>query len=210
MKPPFVAAALAFSVTACGPLVQIGGNDKPPASLLTLTATAVPPPASSLTNRADTIGVELPGVPATLQTLRLPVTVSPTEVRYLVGASWAEQPNRQFQRLLADTITAGGIAVIDIRQSSVSPQRRLTGSLLSFGLDVSDPAAPQVRVRFDAQIANPHAPDSVMLRRFEATEPAFDQRPVAVAAALNRAANRVAGDVSAWAAQPPAARPTRP
>jgi cholesterol transport system auxiliary component len=202
MKPAFVAAALAFTLTACGPLVQIGGNDKPPESLLTLTATAVPAPASAVTNRADTIGVELPGVPAALQTLRLPVTLSPTEVRYLVGASWVEQPNRQFQRLLADTISANGIAVIDIRQSSVAPQRRLTGSLLGFGLDVSNPGAPVVRVRFDAQIANPRAPQTLMLRRFETTEPAFDQRPATVAAALNRAANRVAGDVAMWAATP--------
>lgn len=203
MKPRFIVFALAFSVTACSPLVQIGGNEKAPQSLLTLTATATPaPPATGAINRADTIGVELPGVPATLQTLRLPVTTSPNDVRYLVGATWAEQPSRQFQRLLADTISAAGIAVIDIRQSSIAPARRLTGTLHSFGLDVSNPSAPVVRVRFDAQIANPRAPQTLLLRRFETTEPAVDQRPVAVADALNRAANRVAAEVAAWAAKP--------
>jgi cholesterol transport system auxiliary component len=39
----------------------------------------------------------------------------------------------------------------------------------------------------------------VRLRRFDAVEPAFDKRPAAVAAALNRAANRVAADVADWA-----------
>lgn len=203
MKPRFIAFAIGLSVTACSPLVQIGGNEKPPSSLLTLTATAVPAaPAGGAINRADTIGVELPGVPTTLQTLRLPVTTSPNDVSYLVGATWAEQPNRQFQRLLADTISAAGIAVVDIRQSSIAPGRRLSGTLRNFGLDVSNPANPVVQVRFDAQIANPRAPQTLLLRRFETTEPAFDQRPVAVAGALNRAANRVAADVAAWAAQP--------
>ena len=200
MKPQLFALAAAVAITGCGPLVQIGGNDKAPESLLTLSATAVPLPPSGPANRADTFGVDLPGVPAMLQTLRLPVTTSPTEVTYLVGANWAEQPNRQFQRLLADTLSARGIAVIDVRQSPIAPARNLTGTLQNFGLDVSDPLAPVVRVRYDAQVANPRAADTVKLRRFETTEPAADQRPVAVAAALNRAANRIAAEVATWAA----------
>jgi cholesterol transport system auxiliary component len=195
-----LAATLCLMISGCGPIVQIGGNDKPPASLLTLSATA--PPAAALATpvkRGDTIAVELPGVPATLQTLRLPVTTSPTQVSYLVGATWAEQPNRQFQRLLADTLSAAGLSVIDNRQSPVAAAHSLTGTLHRFGLDVQDPANPVVRVRFDAQIVNPRAPETVRLRRFDASEPAPDQRPASVAAALNRAANRVAGDVAAWA-----------
>jgi cholesterol transport system auxiliary component len=187
-------------ISGCGPLVQIGGNDKPPASLLTLTATTPPAAAAAApVKRSETIAVELPGVPATLQTLRLPVTTSPTQISYLVGATWAEQPNRQFQRLLADTLSASGFSVIDNRQSPVAAAYSLTGTLRSFGLDVQDPANPVVRVRFDAQIVNPQAPLTVRLHRFETTEPAFDQRPATVAAALNRAANRIAGEVAAWA-----------
>jgi cholesterol transport system auxiliary component len=200
MTSPRLAVIAGLLLAGCGPLVQIGGNEKPPAALLTLTATATPGPMTKgPVKRADTIGVELPGVPATLQTLRLPVTTSPTEVSYLVGATWAEQPNRQFQRLLADTLIAAGHAVIDIRQSPVAPAQHLSGTLHSFGLDVQDAGSPVVRVRFDAQIVDPRAPQMVRLRRFDAVEPAFDQRPAAVAAALNRAANRVAADVADWA-----------
>lgn len=208
MKPNhlgLIAAVTACATLAsCGPIVQIGGNDKAPVSLLTLTATAQPGTASDApVKRTDTIGIEVPGVPTVLQTLRLPVVTSPTEVSYLLGATWAEQPNRQFQRLLADTLTASGHAVVDLRQSPVRPENSLGGTLRSFGLDVQDPANPVVRVRFDAQIVNPRAPQAVRLRRFETTEPALDQRPAAVAAALNRAANRVAGDVSTWAHRQP-------
>ena len=201
MKPQFIALLTGLALSACGPIVQIGGNAKPPASLLTLHATAAPRPYAGPSNRAETIGVELPGTPATLQTLRLPVNISATEVAYLAGATWSEQPNRQFQRLLADTLAAAGLAVIDVRQSRVAPARTLTGVLRDFGLDVADPANPVVRVRFDAQIANARSPQpTLLLRRFEAFEPAIDQRPAAVAAALNRAANRMAGEISEWAA----------
>lgn len=201
MKPTRLSfVALAALLAGCGPLVQIGGNEKAPESLLVISATASPvAPGDTPVKRTETIGVELPGVPLTLQTLRLPVVTSPTEVSYLVGATWAEQPNRQFQRLLADTLTASGHSVIDMRQSPVSPANSLSGTLRSFGLDVQDPLNPVVRVRFDAQIVDPRAPQAVRLRRFETTEPANDQRPAAVAAALNRAANRIAADVAAWA-----------
>lgn len=199
MKPILAALPALLALAACGPLVQIGGNATPPQSLLTLTATAVPLPYAGPVERGATIAVDVPGVPAALQTLRVPVTTTDTEITYLVGAAWAEQPNRQFQRLLADTLTAGGLAVVDVRQSGVAPGRNLTGSLREFGLDVRDPAAPMVRVRYDAQLAGPRASPNVTLRRFEASAPAADQSPVAVAAALNTAANRVAGEVADWA-----------
>lgn len=200
MKFPGPALLAALALTACGPLVQIGGNTPAPASLLTLSATAVPQPYAGPAQPGATIAVETPAVPAILQTLRLPVATSATEVSYLVGATWSEQPNRQFQRLLADTLTANGLAVIDMRQSSVAPARTLTGTLREFGLDVRDPANPMVRVRYDAQIAGPRSPQAnVSLRRFEASVAAPDQRPTSVAAALNQAANQVATEVAAWA-----------
>jgi cholesterol transport system auxiliary component len=187
----------AAALVGCGPIVQIGGNAKAPESLLTIASTATARAYAGPTRLADTLAVALPTVPATLQTLRLPVTGSASEVRYLAGATWAEQPNRQFQRLLADTITANGTPVLDARQPAVSPARLLSGTLRDFGLDIS--GAPQVRVRFDAQLAAPRAPDGrVGIRRFEASEPVADQSPPAVAAALNRAANRVAAEVADW------------
>ena len=187
-------------LAGCGPLVQIGGNAPVPQSLLTITATASPRAYAGPARQGDTLGVELPGVPATLQTLRIPVTTSASEVSYLVGATWSEQPNKQFQRLLADTLAAAGIPVIDVRQSNLAPARRLTGTLRDFGLDVRDSAQPVVRVRYDAQLTDPRAPAALLIRRFDASEPAADQRPVAIAAALDRAANRIAADVAGWAA----------
>lgn len=202
MKPALRGLGLVamFGIVGCGPLVQIGGNSAPAASLLTLSATTPPADYAGAKPVSATVSVETPAVPATLQTLRLPVTTNATEITYLVGATWAEQPNRQFQRLLADTLVARGVAVIDTRQAHTPPARTLTGTLRVFGLDVSDPARPVVRVRYDAQLAAGRSDTNVMLRRFDGEEPVAAQTPVAVAAALNRAANRVALDVAAWVA----------
>lgn len=197
-------AALA-ALTACGPLVQIGGNDKAPASLLALRATAVPAtPSATTTDVKATVLVLVPAVPGTLQTLRLPVITTDTTVAYLAGATWAEQPNREFQRVIADTIAARGIAVLDPRQSTAASGRTLSGTLLDFSLDVRNPAAATVRVRFDAAltgVATKGVAAPFAVRRFDASVPVATQNPTDVATALNTAANTVAADVAAWIAR---------
>jgi cholesterol transport system auxiliary component len=199
MKPPHIAFAAALALTACGPIVQIGGNVKPPQSLLVLSASAAPRPYAGPPQLASALGVDTPAVPAMLQNLRVPVATTDTQITYLAGASWAEPPNRQFQRLLADTLAAGGIPVIDGKTSNIAPPRHIGGTLRSFGVDAANPALPVVRVRFDAQITGPGA--AIGLRRFDAEEPVPVLQPAAVGAALNRAANRVAADVTSWVAR---------
>ncbi len=198
---PVAALVAAFAIAGCGPLVQIGGNDKAPTALLALRATAAPGPAVPTTSdRATTLLVLVPSVPGTLQTLRLPVTTSDTEVAYLTGATWAEQPNREFQHVLADTISARGVAVIDPHQASLAPGRTLSGVLVEFGLDVRNPAATVVRVRYDATLSGT-AKAPFTIRRFDAVQPVATQNPADVAIALNTAANAVATQVADWVAR---------
>ncbi|WP_310475531.1 ABC-type transport auxiliary lipoprotein family protein [Sandarakinorhabdus sp.] len=188
---------IALLLAACSPLVQVGGNAPAPASLLVLRADAPPPEWRGPAAVGDTLAVAVPDVPAELQTLRLPVQLTSATVQYLTGASWSEQPNRQFQRLLADTLVGAGVAVLDTRSGGVAPARQLTGHLREFGLDVR--GTPMVRVRYDAQLAGPRGAGTVALRSFVAEEKVSSQQPAVVAAALNRAANRLAGEVAAWA-----------
>lgn len=188
------------ALAACGPLVQIGGNDKAPVALLALRATATPAAGAPVSDRAATLLVLVPSVPGTLQTLRLPVATTDTEVAYLTGATWAEQPNREFQHVLADTISSRGVAVIDPRQATLAPGRTLSGTLFEFGLDVRDPTAIVVRVRFDATLSG-SAKAPFALRRFDAVQPVSSQNPADVAIALNVAANKVAAQVADWIAR---------
>jgi len=185
---------LLFVLTACGPLVQIGAGKAPPNSLLMIEAAAKP--AASPTALAMTLTVELPQTPAMMQTLRLPVRTSDSEIRYLEAASWAEAPSRQFQRLLSDTLAARGMAILDRSQAATRPVASLSGTLRDFTLDVR--SAPKVVVRYEAQLSKPGQPTPVALRRFEMTEPVSSQQPADVAAALGRAANRLAEELADW------------
>ncbi|MEI6485511.1 MAG: ABC-type transport auxiliary lipoprotein family protein [Sphingomonadales bacterium] len=191
-----IALAMLLLVAGCGPIVQVGGNTPAPDALLVLRAAAKAPDWAGPTPIAETLAVAVPDVPAELQTLRLPVQVTDATLQYLAGASWAEQPNRQFQRLLADTLAGAGVAVIDSRGGGVAGARALTGHLREFGLDVR--GTPVVRVRYDAQLAGPRGGGTVSIRSFLAEERVSSQQPAVVASALNRAANRLAGDVAIW------------
>ncbi len=102
LRPRPVTLGMLLALVACGPLVQIGGNDKPPEALLTLRAETLGAPSQAI-DPARTLSIATPSVPGAIQTLRLPVTVSDTEVQYLKAANWVEQPAKLFQRLLADT-----------------------------------------------------------------------------------------------------------
>ncbi|PZN93626.1 MAG: hypothetical protein DCF31_11950 [Alphaproteobacteria bacterium] len=125
------------------------------------------------------------------------IAAHPHRNRYPRRADRPGGEQRHHRRRGAGGQRVGEQAVIDTRQSNISPARTLTGTLRDFGVDARDPAAPVVRVRYDAQIAAPRAAE-VALRRFEVSEPVADTDPVTVAAALNRAANRVAADVAGW------------
>ena len=195
MRRATPALLLVALVAGCGPLVQIGGNAPAPSSLLTLSA--APAPAVSTGDRvtlARAVTVTVPTVPATLQTLRLPVRIADTEVKYLATGAWVEQPSKLFQRLLIDRLNAAGGQAFDVR-AGLATRRALGGQLGEFGLDVRDPARPQVRARFDAVLTGGGAPAT---RRFEASVPVAAQTPEEIGRALNAAANSIAGELSAW------------
>lgn len=191
---------LAALLASCGPLVQIGGGGAPPVALQTLRSDA--PPVSARANPANTLLIATPSVPGAIQTLRLAVTTSDTEVSYFKDKDydfvWSEQPAKLFQRLLADTAASrAGVTVVDGRQSDVPAARKLSGVLFDMGLDVRNAAAPAVHIRYDATLTGRDG-KLFATRRFEATEPVSVQSAPAIGTALNRAANSVATDVAAW------------
>lgn len=184
-------------LAGCGPLVQIGGNDKAPDALLMLRSEA---PAADRTRTVDvsrTFNVVVPTVPGPLQTLRLPVMTRDTELAYLTGATWAEQPNKQFARVLADTIASRGVAVLGPRTAAVGATNKIVGQLVEFGLDARQPAQLKVVLRFDAVLTGDGG-KTIGLRRFDQSIPVASQDPGQVAEALNRAANAAAVEVADW------------
>jgi cholesterol transport system auxiliary component len=184
------------SLLALLPLAAcISFGEKPPATLMTLTAEQKLEPGTAQTaTPASAIGVMVPSVPQSLSTLRVPVQASPTAVAYLKDAQWVEPPSRLFRNLLAETISARtGRMVADVRNMAVATDTRLTGRLVNFGFDA---ASSEAVVTYDAALVRTGS-DEVSSRRFEARAPAT-ARAESVATALNRAANEVAGQVADW------------
>jgi cholesterol transport system auxiliary component len=190
----------ALALAALAGCVSLGGG-KPPESLLTLSPLTPPAAGSGAVAGRETTGrailVQLPDTPAKLDVLRLPVAVSDTELAYLDEAYWVEKPARLFRRLMGETLRAQGQAlVIDNDDTPVLADVTLRGTLLDMDYD---PRTSSVVVRFDA--VRTEAGGKAASRRFEARESGIAAAPGAIGPALNRAANRVAGDVAVWLAE---------
>ncbi|MBI1402658.1 MAG: ABC transporter [Porphyrobacter sp.] len=187
-------ALLAFGLAGC---ISLGGE--PPESLLTLSAEAPAPTGSATTAAPDrkVIAVLELDAPAKLDVMRVPVQVTDTQLAYLKEAYWVEKPARLFRQLLGETLRAKGGAntlVLDGDESVAVASTTLRGRLVDMGYDAQGSAAV---VTFDAIRIDKDGEAST--RRFEARETGVTAEAPAVGAALNRAANRVAQDVAAWA-----------
>ncbi|HWT11932.1 MAG TPA: ABC-type transport auxiliary lipoprotein family protein [Allosphingosinicella sp.] len=186
--------ARSIAVAATALLAGCFGGASVPDQLLTLTpaqtrAAATPTSAG----QGEAITVVQPTVPQALLTTRVPVYVSDTAIQYLQDAQWVENPGPLFGRLVGEVIGARtGRVVLDPSQFSHDPGTRLTGQLLKFGLD---PTAMEAVVVYDAAISRP---TGVTTNRFEARVPVAEATPLALAPALNAAANQVADQVAAW------------
>lgn len=189
-----IIAATALMLGGC---VNLGGS-KPPTFLLTLSPDAAPATGTPRSNaEAQTLTVLIPTAPQKLRTQRIPVQQDDGSVAYIVEAQWVEPPQRMFQRLLSDTISAGtDRLVLDEGQYLTAPGEQLAGQLLEFGVDARTNEAV---VTYQAMIVG-NAGKSVRQQRFEAREDVSAVEARSAGAALSRAANKVASDVAKWVA----------
>jgi cholesterol transport system auxiliary component len=169
---------------------------KPPEALLSITATEqVPVGQAQSSAGARTVTIQVPSVPQALANNRVPVQATATDVAYVKDALWVEPPARQFARLLSDTVSARtGRVVLSGAQSLADPGARLAGELRNFGIDAASSSAV---VTYDAALVRDEG-GALEKRRFEARVPVTAIEPAPVGAALNQAANQVAGEVADW------------
>ncbi len=181
--------AAVLALPAC---VSIGG--KAPPQLLDLRADIAPQDGASWSGTVQSsLVVAAPNLPRKLDTDRVPVTYEGSNIAYLMDAHWVEKPDRLMQRLLSETISAGGSRlVLDPLKAGGRQAETLEGELIEFGVDAD---AGQVVIIYDAIWTQDKL---VRKQRFEAREPVGEVIPTNVAPAMNRAANRLAKDVAAW------------
>lgn len=193
MTRKLLALIATLPLSAC-----ISFGAKPPKQLLTLAATAqVAPDTRRMAGPGETVTVLYPSAAAAISGNRVPVYDGPNAIAYVKDALWVDSPSHQFQRLLSETIAAKtNRVVLDLRQYTVDPGTRLTGSLLFFGVDA---ARSEAVVTFDGILARDNA--HVETRRFESRVPVSRIDPLGAGAAISAAANNVAGEVAAWLAK---------
>ena len=199
---PLLMGALAMGSLCLAGCVSLGAEV--PDSLLTLTPMSSAPVGSAAEaggeDTAPVIAVLTPETPAKLDALRVPVTVSATEIAYLPDTIWIEKPARLFRRVLGESLRArGGDAGPLVLDSDDTPLRAgtfLRGTLMEMGYDAT---SAEVVVRYDAIRSD--ALGKAVTKRFEARESVAKADPALVGPALNRMANAVAGEVAVWMAE---------
>lgn len=185
-----VAAAALLSLAGC-----LGLGGKPPKSLITLTPAAMAPAGSVASGNSKTaIALSDFDAPAKLDVTRVPVQVTDSEIAYVKDAVWNEKPARLLRRLIGETIRArSDRLIIDGDDPGALAETRISGTLREFGYDAR---TSEVVLVLDAAKAGTGS--SVVTKRFEARVPGVEAKTVPVGAALNEAANKVAGEVAAW------------
>ncbi len=190
MKTPLILIAM-LPLAGC-----ISFGAKPPPTLLTLTsASSVPVGQNQDSATAKSITIQVPVVPQSLATARVPVQATPTSIAYVTDAQWAEPPARLFARLVSDTVAARtGLVVLSTIQSVGDPSAQLAGELRTFGLDATTREAV---VTFDASLTRA-GKQTVEKHRFEARVSVSAIDATSAAAGINQAANQVATEVADW------------
>ena len=185
-----VPSLMALSLGAC---VSFGA--KAPPSMLVLTSTSSVTSGTIRSAAAnEALVVLMPQSPRKLETNRLPVQIDDSSIAYLKDAVWADKPARLMQLLLMETIASkSGRLVLNEVDTGGKGQQFLSGSLLEFGVDA---AAMEAVVVYDAvKLVRGQV---VEKRRFEAKKSVTVMEAAPVGAALNDAANDVAGQIADW------------
>jgi cholesterol transport system auxiliary component len=186
---------LALGLAGCSVGGLLGGGQKAPATLLTLTPEAAAPGEFARSAAAgEAVTIAVPAVPKELRAVRVPAQSGPTTIAYIQDLQWVDTPDRLFQQLISETVTrTTNKVVLDPKLTALDPGVLLTGQLSRMGYDEQERA---VVVRFDGSLSRAGG-TQVETRRFEARASA-DGTAGTVGPALNRAANEVALKVAQW------------
>jgi cholesterol transport system auxiliary component len=195
LLPRLAPLLAAVALSGCSVSSLLGGGSKVPPTLQTLTSEA-PDPGNVARSAAagQAVTVLTPLISNELNTVRVPVHLSPTDVQYVTDLQWVDTPDRLFQHHVEETIRrATDRVVLDPNQSGLDPGVTLHGELDRFGYDAQ---TGQVVVAYNGSLASAGGAE-VQTRRFVANAPS-DGTAASVGPALNHAANEVAQQIAQW------------
>jgi len=208
--PILLLGILAAVLAGCGGILP-----KPAAAPDLYTLSPATAPAAPAAPRGVTqIMIDVVLAPAALDSARIALHHTPTNVEYYADSAWSDRAPALVQQLMLDTVGRSGQFVAVSRDAVVlHPDNLLIGQLKHFEADYRGTGAPTVQFEIDLKLVR--AADGVILaqRNFTASQPAAANNVPAVVTAFDDAAHAALKDLPAWIAaslslrQLPAPRP---
>ena len=190
------AVVFAMSLFAgCGQLIPQG----PAADLYNLTPKSTFP--GGIPDATWQLVVEEPVAAGGLDTDRIALRPSPTQLKYFAGARWAERAPRMVQTLLVESFeNSGHIMAVGRQAIGLRSDFNLKTELREFQAEYFDGTQqpPQVRVRINAKIIAQPSQEIVGSRTFEAVMAAPVNRVDEIVGSFDDALGRVLKQLVDW------------
>jgi cholesterol transport system auxiliary component len=189
--------AIALALAACSGLLPAPA---PAPSLYTQTA---PPETSVAPAKPGTtqLLVQVPQAPAALDTARIALSHSPTNVEYYADANWADYAPAMLQALLIESLErGGGFAAVARSSLPLRGDVIVLTELRHFEAQYRGAAgAPQIVIAMDVKLVRVSGGDIAAEKSFTATAPAAANNVPAVVDAFDVAGHQILTDVAGWA-----------
>jgi cholesterol transport system auxiliary component len=189
---PIFAGLLAVCLGSCGPLVKLGEDGPAPLRFgLAFVGAEVALQSVPLSLRIEEIDA-----PQEFNVDRMVVRVGTQEIQYLKDMRWSDKPARLLRQLIAEHIKAQNPDALILLPTQLEPipQFRLSGRIAAFQVNRDSNTA---KVKIEMLMISAKTKSTVS-KTFEAQVDANVASSSDMAAALNRASNKVCSDIAAW------------
>lgn len=199
MLKPVLSAVVAFGLL--GGCAAIGALNEAtdPLDVYELRAPADAPAARGAPQGIDLI-VEVPNSGGAIDTDRILIRPSSTQVQYLPASRWTENAPVMIQTALVEGLErSGAFRYVGRRPLGPSGDYALVTNLSEFQAEIlPEPQVAQVRIRLTARLVREDDAAVVRTRSFEAVVAATDTDTASVVAAFDQAASVVFAEVIGW------------
>lgn len=160
----------------------------------------LPGPVARGTPRAEDVIVEIPSASGAIDTDRILVRPSATQVQYLPDATWIEPVPQMIQSALVDGLErSGGFRFVGRKPLGSSGDVAVISNIVTFdaALEPGSKAAT-IEVRLALRLVREEDVSVLASRTFAASDRAEDTSTEALVAAYDRATSRVVGEALDW------------
>ncbi len=201
LKALLMSALAAVTLSGCGALGALS-DASVPLDAYDLRSPSGAPVARGQAQAVDLI-VEVPTASGALDTDRILVRPSSSQVQYLPGSRWTESAPVMIQTALVEGLErSGGFRYVGRRPLGSSGDYAIVSNLTDFQAEVADGSdTATIRIRLTARLVREEDASVVSTRVFEASGVSADTSNAAIVAAFDQATSGLYADVIGWVLQ---------